>query len=757
MAVNKDNHSKRLNMPLPDESNFLQDDCGRIRDSLNILDQNVATLDSLGKIPVDQFPDKVVQYTSADLLPEDRLPPSVVLVDTTGKVPASQLPPAGLTNVRDVSSEAAMLALVATPGDVANRLDIGEKYILAAADATKLDSWRIMPQTAVTSVNGETGALTGYPKLKPIANSIAMALDGVTGPLRLNADATDPYDAVTLKQLQTVQSVGAGGANMSGVMNNFIGAVEWFNGDRLSIPPGYIAADGQLESRTDPKTADLWTAIEKKVFPGITDAVWSTGIAGRGNYSLGDGATTFRVPDLNGIQRQGVNGFTGIDSLAGLFLRGDGNSASNGSTGSVRDNAAPNIYGVLRHNYSDTTAIWDGGDGPFTIGAPQVNQLKSFGSATDQVNGARPSLLIFNANLAHKAYGRDNAQEVRPNSVVGIWIIRANGAFQAANTSYQILNSDKTEPANGTIVKSGMLGCYYRINEKTRHFTNLQSSYTWGNSYASSMLGVGINDISGTMTAGTQFEFRSNGDLLVPSGIYGTVLRAEYKRNGIRNTVGGTVQSRIVNQVDNGERSAFGMFTSVGDTTAELRYGNLALTADGKTSKTWTFDMAGAFSSPGPIKAGGSFTAATNGGTVALATGIYPDYIEIQILSGAAGLPIGARAVSHNPSDARKKTNVKPIPAGKALADMAMVRPVSFSFKANALCESHPELPRSYGVIAQELEQIVPDAVITLSDGMKELDMTVINGFMLATIKDLMAQVNAQGEQIAKLEAKLGS
>lgn len=761
MTVNIDNHSKRLNLPLPDESNFLQDDCARIRESFNIIDQRAATLDTLGKLEVSQLPDKAVQYTSADLLPEDKLPPSVVLVDTTGKIPASQLPPAGVTNIRDVSSEAAMLALPATPGDVANRLDIGERYVLAGADATRLANWRILPQTAVTSINGETGAVTGYVKLKPIASSIAMALEGINGPLRLLADGTDDYDAVTLKQLKTVQSSGAGGASMSGVMNNFIGAVEWFNGDRLNLPAGYIAADGQLESRTDPKTADLWIAVSKNMLQSIDDAKWSAGIAERGKYSLGDGSTTFRVPDLNGIQRNGVKGFTGIDSLAGLFLRGDGNSASNGPAGTIRDNAAPNIYGVLRHNYSDTTAIWDGGTGPFGIIPPDVTQLKSFGSQTDAVNGRRNSLLEFNAHNAHAAYGRDNSQEVRPNQVVGIWIIRANGNFQSSNTAFNVLNSDTKEPASGTLVKSGLMECAYKVAGATRHFINMQSYYTWGTGYVSGYLGVGMNNTQGIVTASNQFEFRSNGDFLANGGIYGVVLRSDQKRNGIAGQTGGSVQSRIVNISDNSERSAFGLFTSVGNDASETRYGNLSLTADGKTTKNWSFGFDGMFRlTPGgglELTQNGKISQDTHGGRVEYFTGVYPTYLEIMTY-GVSGLPNGgARAVGHAASDVRKKTNINTIPKGKALADMAMVRPVSFSFKANSLNGNHPELPRSYGVIAQELEKVVPDAVITLSDGMKELDLSVVSGFLLATVKDLIAKTEAQDAQIAKLEAKLGS
>ncbi|EHQ9605815.1 tail fiber domain-containing protein [Salmonella enterica] len=758
MVAKFDDRTKRLDLPLPNADNFLQDDVARLIETINDLDGQVATLDAAGKLEQAQVPDMVPQLDASKKLADSVMPVRAVMLDATGKIPVDQLPNEGTTSTMGASSEQQMLALNATVGDICDRLDTGVYYILVDLPASTLGNWRMLPRTAVTSINGETGAVTGYAKLKPIAGAIAMALEGVNGPLRLLADGTDDYDAVTLKQLKTVQSSGAGGASMSGVMNNFIGAVEWFNGDRLNLPAGYIAADGQLESRTDPKTADLWIAVSKNMLQSIDDAKWSAGIAERGKYSLGDGSTTFRVPDLNGIQRNGVKGFTGIDSLAGLFLRGDGNSASNGPVGTIRDNAAPNIYGVLRHNYSDTAAIWDGGTGPFGIIPPDVGQLKSFGSQTDAVNGRRNSLLEFNAHNAHAAYGRDNAQEVRPNQVVGIWIIRANGNFQSSNTAFNVLNSDTKEPASGTLVKSGLMECAYKVAGATRHFINMQSYYTWGTGYVSGYLGVGMNNTQGIVTASNQFEFRSNGDFLANGGIYGVVLRSDQKMGAIAGKTGGSVQSRIVSSIDNSERSAFGMFTSVATDASETRFGNLALTADGRTTKTWQFGFDGQFRlTPGGglvLSQNGKITQSTNGGTVDFFTGVYPSYLEIQFWGTNFN---GAHSIQHAPSDVRKKTNIKTIPKGKALADMAMVRPVSFSFKANSLTENHPELPRSYGVIAQELEKVVPDAVITLSDGMKELDLSVVSGFLLATVKDLIAKTEAQDAQIAKLEAKLGS
>lgn len=77
--------------------------------------------------------------------------------------------------------------------------------------------------------SGGTGASTP-------AEALTKLLDGK--PLTLAADGQSPYDAVTVRQLANIS--GGDGASMSGVMNNRIGAVEWFNGNRTKLPAGYI-------------------------------------------------------------------------------------------------------------------------------------------------------------------------------------------------------------------------------------------------------------------------------------------------------------------------------------------------------------------------------------------------------------------------------------------------------------------------------------------------------------------------------------
>lgn len=84
-------------------------------------------------------------------------------LDANSKVPVFYLPDISTTRgVFPVASQAAMLSLNAQVGAVAVRSDLnGQSYILAALPASNLSNWLSQsPPGTVTSVNGQTGAVT---------------------------------------------------------------------------------------------------------------------------------------------------------------------------------------------------------------------------------------------------------------------------------------------------------------------------------------------------------------------------------------------------------------------------------------------------------------------------------------------------------------------------------------------------------------------------------------------------------------------
>lgn len=215
-------------------------------------------------------------------------------------------------------------------------------------------------------------------------------------------------NAATATKLETARTIN--GVNFDGTkdidigdpIGLFLGGVQWFNGARAKVPDGYLTADGQLLSRAT--YPDLWAAISITYDP-IDDAVWLASSTRRACFSKGDGTTTFRMPDLNGIQP---------DSVKGLFLRGDGYDKNIGSVLSSQNLSHTHLqaYGAL------------------------YQEKARYGTVADQVTSYSEST-NGNSSTSGAYVEPVGGNEARPVSAIGVWIIRAIGKTtpQPANGS----------------------------------------------------------------------------------------------------------------------------------------------------------------------------------------------------------------------------------------------------------------------------------------------------------------------------------
>lgn len=187
-----------------------------------------------------------------------------------------------------------------------------------------------------------------------------------------------------------------------------IGAVMWFNCYRGALPDGWVALDGQLLTRT--AFPDLWAMVRDKKVPIVTEALWLTAptstytnyipYSHRNSYTVGDGSSTFRIPDTNGVQ-------TG--SIKSPVLRGDGKAG--GDIGYTHGDSIRNITGTFDGNTDDGNA---GKRGAFYYTGEQ------FGGANGQsswsgLNGFDASRVVPTSN------------ENSPASVFGVMAIKARG------------------------------------------------------------------------------------------------------------------------------------------------------------------------------------------------------------------------------------------------------------------------------------------------------------------------------------------
>ena len=312
-------------------------------------------------------------------------------------------------------------------------------------------------------------------------------ISDLSGSLTLGADAVSAYDAVTLRQLQA--ATGSGTATINGVMNNFLGAVEWFLGTRAAMPGGHLACDGQLLSRTT--YADLWAAVSSGMFISVSESTWQSSPSHRGKFSTGDGSTTFRLPDLNGTQS---------GSIASTFLRGNAGTTSaiamHGDTGTAATSGAPNINGQFTATMDGFAHLPFGSySNAFTPIETVGNALASLTSGT-YTNGSHTRGAVFNASNSNSLYG-GSPNEIRPAAVVGVWVMRVNGLFSAANTNFNVITADTALPSSGTVAYGGDLRSVYRVAGANNTVAQLRAKNVVGTGqYASIMVEGGSGELT---------------------------------------------------------------------------------------------------------------------------------------------------------------------------------------------------------------------------------------------------------------------
>lgn len=84
-----------------------------------------------------------------------------------------------------------------------------------------------------------------------------------------------------------------------------VGAIEWFTGN--VAPPGYVKINGVLLPRAS--YSDLYAYAVASGNMAANDGAWTSG-----QFSPGDGATTFRIPDWRGYHPRAWDDGRGIDA-----------------------------------------------------------------------------------------------------------------------------------------------------------------------------------------------------------------------------------------------------------------------------------------------------------------------------------------------------------------------------------------------------------------------------------------------------------
>lgn len=179
-----------------------------------------------------------------------------------------------------------------------------------------------------------------------------------------------------------------------------------------NIPQGSLPLFGGEFSRET--YSDLWAWVQQQAGYCKTEAEWQALATNNNNnvpyYSDGDGSTTFRVPSL----RCWVKGADGTVVEVGSYLEA----------------GLPNITGEFygRPKSSDSTTVGGsvvGASGAFSLAIKGSSQLDW--GYTDVEPSRNDDLISFNASRSNSIYG--NSTTVQPESIVGMWLVKAYGTI----------------------------------------------------------------------------------------------------------------------------------------------------------------------------------------------------------------------------------------------------------------------------------------------------------------------------------------
>lgn len=530
-----------------------------------------------------------------------------------------------------------------------------------------------------------------------------------TGPLPLAGDPVGDYDAATKRWVQNLIATGTTGPTMNGVMNYGVGDFH-LRDSRVYIQPYEVTSDGQLLNRAD--WPELW-AYAQMLSP-ISDADWLADPLTRGKYSLGDGVTTFRVPDRNGVQ-------TG--SIKALFARGDGGNSS--INGLVYKAAVPNITGNVK--------VSGAPDGGFDGGEGSLETYPGSGGSyfTPAGTGSTSSRLFLKASSSDSVYGRDSiVDDVLPRNFVGVWVIRASGGFVAANSSWSVKNADATAPSSGTTVRGGDVVSEYS-NPAGKRFARLYSDTVWGSP------GAAVIEVEGAAKHAYKFyedgtvDFRQSGKVNA------------FQMNTSMGTWGDVMIASKVNLTTNGMDR---IVTTSGSEVIVHGYSIGGYRSDGYPTKVGLHMY---------IPANGAFGIPTL--TIGGDGGRYCRYfldIDGQIYGSTDynNFNYTKNAVS----DSRVKHGISPVGVEKSYSNIQGLEFVEFIY------DNDEQERVRHGVIAQQAETVDPLYVKTrkyvgINPGevveQKELDTTPMLLDTMHVVQTLMAKVEALEAELSALKS----
>ncbi len=300
------------------------------------------------------------------------------------------------------------------------------------------------------------------------------------------------------------------------------------------------------------------------------------------------------------------------------------------------------------------------------------------------------------------------------------WTDTAQGASLVFNTT---ATGTITPGTKMTIDPAGNVGIGTQVPGGLMELAKTGTANLFASSYGGQGSGFKARAARGTFVAPTATQF---GDELAE------FTAAGYGATGFNETAGWAAFA-AENWTDTAQGTALGIFsTPIGSNEAQLYVGVLSngnvgigTPQDGDGFPTAT-DKLQIF---GDARVG---TSGTNG-----------------CIKNFAGTGIAGTCAS----DRRFKKNITPF--GRVLDQLSALQPVNYYWRAAEFPERHFGDTQAYGLIAQDVEQILPELVVTSDDGYKAVDYTKLPLLTIQAVKELNAQVGGLRTENDELKQRL--
>jgi len=106
-------------------------------------------------------------------------------------------------------------------------------------------------------------------------------------------------------------------------------------------------------------------------------------------------------------------------------------------------------------------------------------------------------------------------------------------------------------------------------------------------------------------------------------------------------------------------------------------------------------------------------------------------------------------------SDLRLKKNITPF--GPTLQALSTLRPVHYDWRADEFPDRHFGTKRTYGLIAQDVEQVLPELVTTDNEGYKAVNYSELPLLTIQAMKELKSENDALKQQVAQDASDIAS